>query len=90
MVGGVIGMVAAMFLPYKALVNILYGLNGYLGFILVGFMIVYDIRTRMGSESARPRATMRSSSTIFARRGASPDLSSITSKLLFAIRPSPT
>lgn len=43
-VGGVIGCVAACFLPYKGLVNILYGLNGYLGFILVAFMIVYDIR----------------------------------------------
>lgn len=49
-VGGVIGLIAAWFLPYKALVNILYGLNGYLGFILVGFMIIYDIRTRMGSK----------------------------------------
>ena len=49
-IGGVVGMVAAMFLPYKALVNVLYGLNGYLGFILVGFMIVYDVRTRMGSK----------------------------------------
>ena len=42
-VGGVVGCVAALFLPYKALVNILYGLNGYLGFILVAFMIVNDI-----------------------------------------------
>ena len=42
-VGGVAGCVAALFLPYKALVNILYGLNGYLGFILVAFMIVNDV-----------------------------------------------
>lgn len=48
-VGGVVGMVAAMFLPYKILVNVLYGLNGYLGFILIGFMLVYDIRTKMSS-----------------------------------------
>ncbi|MGX7109561.1 YkvI family membrane protein [Facklamia miroungae] len=48
--GGVIGMVIAIFLPYKDLVNILYGLNGYLGFILIGFMIVHDIRTKMGSK----------------------------------------
>jgi hypothetical protein len=46
-VGGVIGCVAACFLPYKGLVNVLYGMNGYLGFILVAFMIVYDLRTRM-------------------------------------------
>lgn len=51
-VGGVIGLVAAWFLPYKGLVNILYGLNGYLGFILVGFMLVYDIRTKMSSRVA--------------------------------------
>lgn len=43
-IGGVIGCVTACFLPYKGLVNILYGLNGYLGFLLVAFMIVYDIR----------------------------------------------
>ena len=46
-VGGVIGCVAACFLPYKGLVNVLYGMNGYLGFILVAFMIVYDLRTKM-------------------------------------------
>ena len=46
-IGGVVGCVIACFLPYKGLVNVLYGMNGYLGFILVGFMLVYDIRTRM-------------------------------------------
>ena len=49
-VGGVVGMLAAYFLPYKSLVNVLYGMNGYLGFVLVAFMIVYDVRTRMGSK----------------------------------------
>ncbi len=49
-VGGLIGLVVAWVLPYKGLVNVLYGLNGYLGFILVAFMIVYDIRTRMSSK----------------------------------------
>lgn len=48
-VGGLVGLVAAWILPYKGLVNILYGLNGYLGFILVAFMIVYDVRTKMSS-----------------------------------------
>lgn len=42
--GGVIGCVIACFVPYKGLVNILYGLNGYLGFILVAFMLVSDVR----------------------------------------------
>ena len=41
--GGIIGF-AASFLPYKTLVNVLYGLNGYLGFILIAFMIIHDIR----------------------------------------------
>lgn len=50
-VGGVVGCIVACFLPYKGLVNILYGLNGYLGFSLVAFMIVYDIRTRMSSKT---------------------------------------
>ncbi len=49
-VGGLVGMLAAWFLPYKSLVNVLYGLNGYLGFVLVAFMIVYDVRTKMGSK----------------------------------------
>jgi len=53
-VGGVIGCVAACFLPYKGLVNVLYGMNGYLGFILVAFMIVYDLRTRMSKTKGTP------------------------------------
>ena len=44
---GVLGPIIAMFLPYKSLVNILYGLNGYLGFILVAFMIVNDVLVAM-------------------------------------------
>jgi len=47
---GIIGCVIACFLPYRSLVNVLYGLNGYLGFILVAFMLVYDIRTRMSKK----------------------------------------
>ena len=45
--GGVLGCIIACFIPYKGLINVLYGLNGYLGFILVFFMIIYDIKTRM-------------------------------------------
>lgn len=51
--GGVIGCVSAIFLPYKGLVNILYGLNGYLGFLLVVFMLVYDVRTRMSAKKSQ-------------------------------------
>lgn len=47
--GGLIGLLISYAVPYKGLVNILYGLNGYLGFILVAFMLVYDIRTKMST-----------------------------------------
>ncbi len=49
-VAGILGCVIACFIPYKGLVNVLYGLNGYLGFILIFFMIVYDIKTKMSSK----------------------------------------
>jgi len=39
-----IGAVAALFFPYRKLVNVVYGLNGYIGFIVVIFMVVADIR----------------------------------------------
>lgn len=47
--GGILGCIIAVFVPYKGLINVLYGLNGYLGFVLVFFMIVYDIKTGMSS-----------------------------------------
>ncbi len=52
-VGGVVGCLVASFVPYKGLVNILYGLNGYLGFILVAFMIVNDIRIAIKRRKAK-------------------------------------
>lgn len=52
-VGGIIGCAVALFVDYKVLVNVLYGLNGYLGFILVAFMIIYDIRTRLSTKAAK-------------------------------------
>lgn len=48
--GGVLGCLIAAFVPYKGLINVLYGLNGYLGFILVFFMLVYDVKTRMSKQ----------------------------------------
>lgn len=41
---GIVGCAIACFVPYRPLLNVIYGLNGYLGFILVAFMIVNDIR----------------------------------------------
>lgn len=46
-VGGVVGCLIACFVPYKGLLNVLYGLNGYLGFILIAFMVINDIRVKM-------------------------------------------
>ena len=49
-VGGIVGCMIACFVSYKRLINVLYGLNGYMGFVLVIFMIIYDIKTRMSSK----------------------------------------
>lgn len=43
-VGGVLGCIVACLVPYAPLLNVLYGLNGYLGFALMAFMVVHDIR----------------------------------------------
>jgi uncharacterized membrane protein YkvI len=43
-VGGIIGCLISCYVPYRPLLNVLYGLNGYLGFILIAFMIVNDLR----------------------------------------------
>ena len=50
-IGGILGCIIACFVPYKGLINVLYGLNGYLGFILVFFMIIYDIKTKMSKKT---------------------------------------
>lgn len=44
---GTIGCVIACFIPYKKLINVLYGMNGYLGFVLIFVMIIYDTKTHM-------------------------------------------
>lgn len=40
---GLIGCCIACFVPYRPLLNFIYGLNGYLGFVLVLFMAVNDV-----------------------------------------------
>lgn len=42
--GGALGCVIACYVPYRPLLNVIYGLNGYLGFILVAFMLVNDFK----------------------------------------------
>lgn len=46
-IGGIVGCIIACYIPYKGLINFVYGINGYLGFILIFFMIIYDIKTNM-------------------------------------------
>ena len=50
-IAGIIGCLIACFVPYKGLINILYGINGYLGFILIIAMVVYDLKTKMGKKA---------------------------------------
>ena len=52
---GIIGCVIACFFPYKGLINILYGLNGYLGFLLVLLMVIYDFKTKMSKKVLKNR-----------------------------------
>lgn len=52
-IGGIMGCIITCFIPYKGLINLLYGLNGYLGFILVFFMIIYDLRTKMSNKKCK-------------------------------------
>lgn len=47
---GGLGCLIACYFPYKGLINVLYGLNGYLGFLLVFLMFIYDVKTRMSSK----------------------------------------
>ena len=51
-IGGIVGCVAACFFPYKGLLNVLYGLNGYLGFALIVFMIINDIRLLIANKNS--------------------------------------
>lgn len=48
-VGGVLGCIVACLVPYAPLLNVLYGLNGYLGFALMAFMVVHDVKELLGS-----------------------------------------
>lgn len=52
-VAGLVGCVIACFVPYRPLLNVIYGLNGYLGFILVAFMIVNDIRIARSKQKTK-------------------------------------
>lgn len=53
-IGAVVGCLIACFVPYQGLVNFIYGTLGYVGFVLVAFMVIYDIRTHMGKYPIKP------------------------------------
>lgn len=42
----VVGTVIALFLPFNGLVNIVYGINGYVGIILLAFIVVKEVRRK--------------------------------------------
>lgn len=50
---GVVGLIVGLFLPFRVLVNIIYVLNGYVGAVLILFMIwknIKDFRKRRAKE----------------------------------------
>lgn len=49
--GGIIGCLVSQFVPYQNLLNILYGLNGYLGITLVFFMLIHDFKILRGCKN---------------------------------------
>lgn len=49
---GIVGCAIACFVPYRPLLNVIYGLNGYLGFILVAFMIWNDVKVWRAGKKA--------------------------------------
>ena len=44
----VVGTVIALFVPFQTLVNVIYGINGYVGIILLVFIIAKEIMRKMG------------------------------------------
>lgn len=50
----VIGAVIALLLPFNSLVNIIYGINGYVGILLVLFIAVKEIRRVLARRNAQP------------------------------------
>ena len=41
---GVLDCVIACLVPHAPVLNVLYGLNGYLGFALMAFMMVHNVK----------------------------------------------
>ena len=49
---GLIGLVVGLFVPFRTLVNYIYVLNGYLGAVLIIFMVVKNVRDFMAKKQA--------------------------------------
>lgn len=57
----VVGTIIAMFLPFNQLVNIIYGINGYVGILLLAFIIVKEFRRKVLKSSPKPLSPSDSS-----------------------------
>ena len=44
---GVVGLVVGLFVPFRSLVNVIYVLNGYLGAVLILFMVYKNVKDFM-------------------------------------------
>ena len=65
---GALGVIVALFVPYQTLVNVVYGVCGYVGYVLIAFMLVADIRRaylrRVGKDWAQHDAIMAARSAV--------------------------
>ncbi len=48
----VAGCFIALVLPFQRIVNVIYGVNGYVGILLIVFMIVKSVRSLVGGSAA--------------------------------------
>ena len=49
-IAGTIGCFIACFVPYGPLLNVAYGVNGYIGFILIAIMVFHDLRSFLSNK----------------------------------------
>ena len=50
---GVAGLIIGLFFPYRMLVNVIYVLNGYIGAVLLIFMVIKNIRNILEKRTKR-------------------------------------
>lgn len=54
---GVAGLVIGLFVPYRTLVNVVYVINGYIGAVLLVFMVARNLRDFVAKRRAAKRVT---------------------------------